>query len=121
MNFIIKASILLNIAFSFQIRTSGISINKIRTNKISMSSDSEIEVINNNANTFAADPIKINDDADLEIDLDALSQESASSAFQTKIDISDMIVKEERKAPRQAQWFPMLLSPTALGKKMYFF
>ena len=47
--------------------------------------------------------------------MDSLAQESSQQAyFKTKIDLSDMIVKTERKAPRQAQWFPMLLSPTAL-------
>lgn len=48
------------------------------------------------------------------IDFDKLSEESAAQAFQPKSDLSDMYVKEERKAPRQAQWFPMLLSPTSL-------
>lgn len=50
----------------------------------------------------------------LDIDFEALSEESAAAAFETKRDISDMYVKSERRAPRQAQWFPMLLSPSAL-------
>lgn len=37
-----------------------------------------------------------------------------SQAFKPKTDISDLIVKTDRKAPRQAKWFPMLLSPSAL-------
>lgn len=50
------------------------------------------------------------------LDFDALSSESAAQAFKTSIDISDMVIKDEskRKAPRQAQWFPMLLSPGPL-------
>ena len=51
----------------------------------------------------------------LNVDLDALSAESAAAAFVSKIDLSNIIVDPEtRKAPRQAQWFPMLLSPAAL-------
>jgi len=51
----------------------------------------------------------------LNVDLDALSAESAAAAFVSKIDLSNIIVDPEtRKAPRQAQWFPMLLSPSAL-------
>jgi Chlorophyll A-B binding protein len=51
---------------------------------------------------------------DLMVDLDALAQESAAAAFTPKTDISDLYVKEERKAPRQAGWFPLILSPTVL-------
>jgi len=62
------------------------------------------------------DPVITNSDEEEEvaIDFDALSKESATQAFQPKRDISDMYVKKERRAPRQAQWFPMLLSPPAL-------
>lgn len=52
------------------------------------------------------------------VDLDKLAQESAAAAFTPSIDISDMIVKGERKAPRQAGWLPMLLSPEALDGSM---
>ncbi len=48
------------------------------------------------------------------VDFDELTKESASNAFVSALDIDDMIVKEPRKAPRQAQWFPMLLAPTVL-------
>lgn len=48
------------------------------------------------------------------VDFDELTKESASNAFVSALDIEEMTVKEPRKAPRQAQWFPMLLSPTAL-------
>lgn len=71
----------------------------------------------NNVEEFAAPEIssKISDsDDNLNLDFDKLSEESAKQAFEPKTDISDMYVKEERKAPRQAQWFPMLLSPSAL-------
>lgn len=70
------------------------------------------------------DPVKvagdtsISEDDDISIDFDALSEESASQAFTPKRDISDMYVKDERKAPRQAKWFPMLLSPFALDGSM---
>lgn len=55
------------------------------------------------------------EDGELDIDFDKLAEESASIAFTTKNDLSSLYVKDEtRKAPRQAQWFPMLLSPVAL-------
>jgi Chlorophyll A-B binding protein len=69
-----------------------------------------------NIDSFAAEsPLKAAD-GDLEIDFDSLAQESAATAFTPKTDISGMYVKDEsvRKAPRQAKWFPMLLSPQAL-------
>lgn len=63
-----------------------------------------------------SDPVVINSDNDdeLAIDFEELSKESASQAFTSKIDLSSMEVKTPRRAPRQAQWFPMLLSPTGL-------
>jgi hypothetical protein len=60
------------------------------------------------------DVVKLDEEDNVAIDYDALSQESASQAFMPKTDISDMYVKKERFAPRQAKWFPMLLSPAAL-------
>lgn len=49
------------------------------------------------------------------LDLDALSAESAFQAFKPKSDLSSMFVSNtDRKAPRQADWFPMLLSPKSL-------
>jgi len=48
------------------------------------------------------------------VDFDELTKESASNAFVSALDIEELIVKEPRKAPRQAQWFPMLLAPSAL-------
>lgn len=53
-------------------------------------------------------------DDEIVVDLDALAAESAFQAFTPKTDISDMFVKQERKAPREAEWFPFLLSPPAL-------
>ena len=51
----------------------------------------------------------------LNVDLDALSAESAAAAFVSKIDLKDFVANPEtRVTPRQAQWFPMLLSPSAL-------
>jgi hypothetical protein len=60
--------------------------------------------------------VALDEQEGLAIDYDALSNESAEQAFRPKTDISDMYVKnrEERRAPRQAKWFPMLLSPSAL-------
>lgn len=55
----------------------------------------------------------------LNVDLDALSAESAAAAFVSKIDLTNIMADPEaRKAPRQAQWFPMLLSPPALDGTM---
>lgn len=59
-------------------------------------------------------PVEASDDGDIDVNFDELTKESAAQAFQPKTDISSMLVKEPRKAPRQAQWFPMLLSPQAL-------
>lgn len=56
----------------------------------------------------------MNQDDEIVVDLDALAAESAFQAFKPKIDLSSMYVREERKPPRQAEWFPFLLSPTAL-------
>lgn len=67
--------------------------------------------------TFASDsPLKSSsDNGELEIDFDSLANESAAKAFTPKTDLSSMYVKpEERKTPRMAKWFPMLLSPTSL-------
>ena len=67
-------------------------------------------------NTFASDsPLTSKEGGDLEIDLESLANESASSTFTPKTDISSMYVKpDSRKNPRMAQWFPMLLSPQSL-------
>jgi hypothetical protein len=58
------------------------------------------------------------EDDPFQIDFDELSAESARNAFasfNTSRDLSSMYVKpEERLAPRQAQWFPLLLAPTGL-------
>ncbi len=74
--------------------------------------------VNENPNAdFIANPVnsvELQHDDEVVIDFDALSAESATQAFQPKTDISSMYVKGERKAPRQAKWFPMLLSPAAL-------
>lgn len=56
-----------------------------------------------------------NNDDELDFDFTKLSEESAKEAYKPKIDLSELYVKEdERKAPRQAQWLPLLLSPAAL-------
>eukprot|EP01038_Epipyxis_sp_PR26KG_P009123 gene9123-12306_t len=61
-------------------------------------------------------------ETDLSVDFDALAAESAATAFnepKTRLDLSELYVKPtDRKAPRQAQWFPMLLSPVALDGSM---
>lgn len=70
---------------------------------------------NEDSSAFSRDAIETDTSNDLNIDLDSLAEESSQQAFfKSKLDLSDMIVKTERKAPRQAQWFPMLLSPVAL-------
>lgn len=59
--------------------------------------------------------ITMDNNDEIVIDMDALAAESEFNAFKPKTDISDMFIKEtDRKAPRQAQWFPFLLSPPAL-------
>ena len=56
--------------------------------------------------------------SEVDVDLDALSAESASKTFEPKTDISDLVAaagqEQDRRAPRQAKWLPMLLSPPAL-------
>lgn len=68
----------------------------------------------NNSEIFASETVKLNEEEELEVDFDALTSESSNQAFTTKVDLSDLLLKEPRKAPRQAQWFPLLLSPKAL-------
>jgi len=68
----------------------------------------------NNSDIFASETVKLNEEEELEVDFDALTSESSNQAFTTKVDLSDLLLKEPRKAPRQAQWFPLLLSPKAL-------
>lgn len=68
-----------------------------------------------NTEDFAKKEMMVIDmDDEIVVDLDALAAESAFQAFKPKTDISDMFVKQERKAPREAEWFPFLLSPPAL-------
>jgi hypothetical protein len=81
----------------------------------------EIKVPESEGDDFARAPpplSTLSKDGELEIDFDSLASESAKSAFTPKSDISSMYVKTERKAPRQASWFPMLLSPVALDGLM---
>ena len=74
--------------------------------------------LSGNINEFASSslptPSISSTEDNLEVDFEELSKESAEQAYQPKIDLSDLYVKEERKAPRQAQWLPLLLSPPAL-------
>ena len=60
----------------------------------------------------------VNDEGEIEVDLEALSNESASKTFEPKTDISDLVAaagnEQDRRAPRQAKWLPMLLAPEAL-------
>ena len=54
-----------------------------------------------------------------DVDLDKLAQESASTTtFASSVDLSDMMVKGPREVPRQAEWFPFLLSPSTLDGTM---
>ncbi len=49
------------------------------------------------------------------VNLDAVSKPPPEfQSFAPKADLTDLYVKTERKAPRQAGWFPMLLSPPSL-------
>jgi hypothetical protein len=67
-----------------------------------------------NSDPSFSDIVKSDKD-EIEVDFDALTAESAAQAFVPKSDLSSFYVKPEtRKAPRQAKWFPMLLSPVAL-------
>lgn len=69
----------------------------------------------------AAESSSVTEEGEVEIDFDALSAESAGEAFQPKTDISDLIdraQKAPRKAPRQAKWLPLLLSPEALDGEL---
>lgn len=80
------------------------------------SSDRQVSTTgnSNNSEIFASETVKLNEEEELEVDFDALTSESSNQAFTTKVDLSDLLLKEPRKAPRQAQWFPLLLSPKAL-------
>jgi len=52
---------------------------------------------------------------DLIVDLDELARESATEAFKVVPTLNIPVAKEEeRKAPRQAEWFPLLLAPDYL-------
>eukprot|EP00596_Hydrurales_sp_CCMP1899_P002317 CAMPEP_0119034140 /NCGR_PEP_ID=MMETSP1177-20130426/1169_1 /TAXON_ID=2985 /ORGANISM="Ochromonas sp, Strain CCMP1899" /LENGTH=281 /DNA_ID=CAMNT_0006991385 /DNA_START=187 /DNA_END=1032 /DNA_ORIENTATION=+ len=82
----------------------------------------KVEENESSADMFATPPplSTLSESGELEIDFDSLASESAKSAFTPKSDISSMYVKDPsvRVAPRQAQWFPMLLSPTSLDGSM---
>lgn len=84
---------------------------RLSTSSIRLFSDSE-----KNADVFGVTvPVSISEsNGDIDVDFDALSKESAANTFKPKTDLSDLYTKEERRAPRQSQWFPMLLSPVAL-------
>jgi len=58
-------------------------------------------------------------DDGIEVNLEKLSSESAAFTPKT-IDLNQFAVKDEstRRAPRQAGWLPLLLSPTALDGSM---
>ena len=59
---------------------------------------------------------------EVSVDLEALSAESAATTFTPKTDISDLVAaagkEQDRRAPRQAKWLPMLLAPEALDGSM---
>lgn len=81
---------------------------------------SQSMILSSNQNSNLADfakpePVAVKEikEDEVPVDLDALAEESSFRAFQPKSDISDMIAKE-RKTPREAGWFPFLLSPAAL-------
>ena len=87
-------------------------VNRDGSNEPQTAGDSII----NTFNIKVSDSVELrrSGEEDFEVDLDALSQESAKQAFTSKLDLSSMEVKTPRRAPRQAKWFPMLLSPTGL-------
>lgn len=84
------------------------------TSKVSESADAEAPLISLEAT--------LDEISEVEVDLDALTEESsaeAESTFKPSIDISSMVADPaSRVAPRQAKWFPMLLSPAPLDGSM---
>jgi len=125
MNKIFLLSCLLIAVLASSLRTASIpskcrrqSIQQLMGNNRYTPSFLSMSTGNDNVNDFSSETPKtmssesVDDDAS--IDFDKLTEESAAQAFLPKSDLSDLYVKEERKAPRQAQWFPMLLSPSAL-------
>jgi hypothetical protein len=67
---------------------------------------------------FVANAGIITDDStgEIQIDMDKLAQESANAASVAKQ--LDIPTPKVRSAPRQSQWFPLLLSPTHLDGSM---
>lgn len=111
--------------------TTNVDLNSIRSQRInSMSLYSDVGTSSTQGDTSedsavaqfsVSDPVTVSADENtaaqeegLEIDFDELSKESAKQAFTSSIDLSSMEVKTPRRAPRQAKWFPMLLSPAGL-------
>ena len=64
----------------------------------------------------------VSEEGEVDVDLDALSAEAAATTFTPKTDISDLVAaagkEQDRRAPRQAKWLPMLLAPAALDGSM---
>jgi len=91
----------------------------VRRSTLSLSASTDADK-SSAVSTFASDstpsPLKSSsDNGELDLDFDSLASESAAKAFTPKTDLSSMYVKQEdRKTPRMAKWFPMLLSPTSL-------
>ena len=67
-------------------------------------------------------PLHEAEEGEISVDLEALSAESAATTFTPKTDISDLVAaagkEQDRRAPRQAKWLPMLLAPEALDGTM---
>lgn len=87
------------------------------SSRMMMMSDSEPEAAKEMMSSGGPEVVKESstEENEIDIDMDSLAEESASSAFTPKQDLSSMYISDEkRKAPRQAQWFPMLLSPAGL-------
>jgi hypothetical protein len=102
-------------AFSTSYIRNHISMNS--RSALRMSTEPVVDVDSSSAAT--ADDSEYSATDDISMELENAGEEAASTAFKPKKDLSYMYAKPElRKAPRQAQWFPLLLSPEALDGTM---
>lgn len=104
----------LSIVTGFRLYDSCILSRSIRTQLFAENEPSTPSSSTNTEDFAKKEMMVIDKDDEIVVDLDALAAESAFQAFKPKTDLTDMFVKQERKAPREAEWFPFLLSPPAL-------
>lgn len=88
------------------------SSSMLKTSKLYLSNPTDVSVTSSSSasEAFARDEL-VAESTD-SIDLEKLAAESAAAAVMGKVPLPDVPI--ERKAPRQAKWFPMLLSPPFL-------